>query len=133
MPTESCSMRPSTLEWIAKADADVLTARRELTAPDRPNYDAAAFHAQQCAEKCLKARLIEEGRSFPKTHDLAVVLALVVPLEPLWGQMRQALDRLTAMAVEVRYPGMVADRKDAQEAVRTAEQIRGLLRASLGV
>lgn len=126
-------MRPSTLEWIAKADADLLTARRELAARDHPNYDAAAFHAQQCAEKCLKARLVEDGLPFPRTHDLAVVLALVVPLEPSWDQMRLALDRLTAMAVEVRYPGMVADQVDAAEAVRTAEQIRGLLRASLGV
>jgi HEPN domain-containing protein len=126
-------MKPSTLEWIAKADADLLTARRELAAADHPNYDAAAFHAQQCAEKCLKARLVEEGSSFPKTHDLAVVLALVIPLEPSWDQIRPALDRLTAMAVEVRYPGMMADREDAAEAVRTAEQIRGLLHASLGV
>jgi hypothetical protein len=31
-------MRPSTLEWIAKADADLLTARRELAARDHPIF-----------------------------------------------------------------------------------------------
>ncbi|MFQ5675587.1 MAG: HEPN domain-containing protein [bacterium] len=33
------------------------TAKRELHVRNNPNYDAACFHAQQCAEKYLKAYL----------------------------------------------------------------------------
>jgi HEPN domain-containing protein len=49
-------MKPLTREWVAKAEGDRVTARRELRARRRPNYDAACFHAQQCAEKYLNVR-----------------------------------------------------------------------------
>jgi HEPN domain-containing protein len=45
---------PLALEWLVKADADYVTANRELRARKMPNYDAACFHAQQCVEKLLK-------------------------------------------------------------------------------
>lgn len=47
-------MTPLTREWVMKADGDYATASRELRARKQPNYDAACFHAQQCAEKDLK-------------------------------------------------------------------------------
>jgi HEPN domain-containing protein len=48
-------MKPTTVEWVAKAEGDFLTAGRELRARKSPNYDAVCFHAQQCAEKYLNA------------------------------------------------------------------------------
>lgn len=48
-------MQPLTTEWVQKAEGDLTTARRELRARSAPNYDACCFHAQQCAEKYLKA------------------------------------------------------------------------------
>ncbi|MBW1960508.1 MAG: HEPN domain-containing protein [Deltaproteobacteria bacterium] len=35
------------------------------------------FHAQQCAEKYLKAFLTFKNIDFPKTHDIGELLALV--------------------------------------------------------
>jgi len=64
-------MTPIASEWIGKAEGDFATAKRELAATDNPNYDAVCFHAQQCAEKYLKAFLQEANITFPKTHDLA--------------------------------------------------------------
>jgi HEPN domain-containing protein len=52
-------MNELTAEWGAKAEGDFATAGRELRARKRPNYDAACFHAQQTAEKYLKAFLQE--------------------------------------------------------------------------
>ncbi len=43
-------MKPLTREWVNKAEGDYATAGRELRARKSPNYDAACFHAQQCAE-----------------------------------------------------------------------------------
>jgi hypothetical protein len=40
---------------------------------------------------------------------------------------------LSAMAVEVRYPGMSADEEDAGEALRSASAIREVSRGILGV
>ena len=44
-------------EWIEKAEGDYRTAEREMRVRKAPNYDAVCFHAQQCAEKYLKAFL----------------------------------------------------------------------------
>lgn len=64
-------MQPLTIEWITKAEGDLATAWRELRARKSPNYDSACFHAQQCAEKYLKASLQEAGSPFGKTHNLS--------------------------------------------------------------
>ena len=54
-------MQPLTSEWIDKAEGDFATMMREMQVQDYPNYDAVCFHAQQCAEKYLKARLQESN------------------------------------------------------------------------
>ena len=66
-------------EWIAKAEGDFATATRELAATEQPNYDAVCFHAQQCAEKYLKALLIASGVTPPKIHDLAQLHRSLLP------------------------------------------------------
>lgn len=126
-------MKPETAEWIEKAEGDFRTAGREKNTDEYPNYDAACFHAQQCAEKYLKARLIEAGRDFPKTHDLSAILNLVLSLEPSWDVLREDLEQLTDLGVEVRYPGTTADWEDAEEALRTARYVRELVRKALNI
>jgi len=74
-------MNPITLEWVAKAEGDFATAERELNVEDNPNYDAVCFHAQQCAEKYLKARLQESDIPFGKTHVLTLLLDLALGVE----------------------------------------------------
>ena len=59
-------MKPTTAEWVAKAVGDFLTAGRELRARKSPNYDAVCFHAQQYAEKYLKAVLQEDEKKYPQ-------------------------------------------------------------------
>ena len=75
-------MQLLTLEWIGKAEGDFATATREYRARKVPNYDSACFHAQQCAEKYLKARLQEATTPFPRTHDLEALLNLLLPIDP---------------------------------------------------
>src|SRR5256885_12003433 len=109
-------MKRLTREWVKKGEDDYHTLQRELRARKMPNLDGACFHAQQCVEKYLKARLQESGIDFPKTHDLARLLDLLQPIEPLWQPLRPTLDKLTALAVRIRYPGSSADRQAAKEA-----------------
>src|SRR5438309_443570 len=82
-----CFMKPLTREWVKKAEGDFSTAQREIRARKSPNHDSACFHAQQCVEKYFKARLQEAGMGFPHTHDLEALLAIVLPIEPLWAGM----------------------------------------------
>ncbi len=103
-------MKPAVREWIEKAEADFISAGREYRARKQPNFDAACFFAQQCIEKYLKARLVQAGRTVPKTHDLSTLLDLVLSLEPLWEVIRPRLETLTSYAVVVRYPGESATR-----------------------
>lgn len=126
-------MRAEIAEWVAKAEADLATAQREFQVRRRANHDAVCFHAQQCVEKYLKARLILAGVSFPKTHDLVALLALVLPKEPLWEPWKPHLSKLTYYAITVRYPGESAERSDAAEALKLAKAIRGEIRCGLGL
>lgn len=126
-------MKQATAEWIEKAEGDFATAGRELRAVPAPNFDAACFHAQQCAEKYLKACLIEAGRDFPKTHDLSALLDLLLPTDPAWATLRTDLDWLTDVGIEVRYPGTAADAADAGRALSIAQQARAHARRFLAL
>lgn len=126
-------MKPVVREWIEKAEADFRSAGREYRARKQPNFDAACFFAQQCIEKYLKARLVKGGMAVQKTHDLAALLDLLLPLEPSWAVVRPQLDTLTSYAVVFRYPGESATREMAQTAVADAKAIRLRIRMAFGL
>ncbi len=116
-------MQPLTTEWIKKADGDLATARRELRARTAPNYDAACFHSQQCAEKCLKALLQEAEIPFGKTHNLSLLLDLLKGCYPEFELLRPTLAILNAYAVEYRYPAEFAEKEVARQALKLAEEV----------
>jgi HEPN domain-containing protein len=124
-------MNDLTAEWIAKAEGDYATAGRELRARRRPNYDAVCFHAQQTAEKYLKAFLQEQGADFPKTHSLIELLQLVAPLDASFELQRDVLIRLERYAVRYRYPGESADLDEARSAFKSAQAVRKFIRQRL--
>lgn len=126
-------MKRPTKEWVDKAEADFQSVQRELRARKLPNLDGACFHAQQCVEKYLKARLQDAGIPFPKTHDLTLLLDLIKPLEPLWQIYRPGMDRLNVYAIQFRYPGRTADRPMAKEALQICRKMRVVIRESLGL
>ncbi|MFA7403930.1 MAG: HEPN domain-containing protein [Pelobacteraceae bacterium] len=125
-------MKPETVEWVDKADADLDTAKREVAIVESPNYDAVCFHSQQCAEKYLKAVMVEDGLRVPRIHDLEALLNLLTSQHPELQKVIHLARILSAMAVEVRYPGMTADEDDAEESVRAAVAIREVVRVVLG-
>jgi HEPN domain-containing protein len=126
-------MKQLTQEWVTKAEGDFTSAGRELRAVEAPNFDAACFHSQQCVEKYFKACLCEANISFTKTHDLRLLLNLLLPLEPGWQQWRDSLIDMTTAAVEVRYPGFSANREIAEEMYKLCAEVRQTVRQSLGV
>ena len=58
--------------WIERAEEDYLLSVSALKRK-RPLIYGATFHAQQCAEKYLKAILTFQQAPFPRTHDLAAL------------------------------------------------------------
>jgi HEPN domain-containing protein len=126
-------MKPITREWISKAEGDWAAANLLHRARRNANYDATCFHAQQCAEKDLKARLEEAGIAAGKTHDLAQLLLLILPVEPSWSVLRPDLIVLTDFAVDYRYPGSSATKTDAKDAVKRCTTVRRVIRQSFGL
>lgn len=109
-------MKELVAEWIRKAEADAGTARRETSVREGANWDAVCFHAQQAVEKYLKGLLQQEGIPFTRTHDLSVLLDLILPVFPDLKKLSDDLEWLSAFAVEFRYPGEEAMEEDARYA-----------------
>jgi HEPN domain-containing protein len=126
-------MKQTAVEWIDKAEADFATMQRESRVRKNPNYDAACFHAQQCAEKYIKARLCEAGISFGKVHDLVALLEQVLTVEPGWEKFREDLAYLSDFAVSFRYPGESADKNTSKDAVKRCTRFRKAARLALNL
>ena len=126
-------MKPIAAEWVAKAEGDFAMMERECQVQKDPNYDGICFHAQQCAEKYLKARLCEASVSFSKIHDLVALLEQVLELEPQWESFREDLAYLSDFAVSFRYPGESADADSAFDARSRCQRFRAVARNALGL
>lgn len=113
-------------QWLAKARNDLLDADNNLAAARAP-CDMVCFHCQQAAEKALKAFLAAKGVPPPRTHDLLLLLEMIVPLAPDAEGLRECLVILTPYSVATRYPddnGLdTPDLADAKEARQNTEQV----------
>lgn len=126
-------MKPSTLEWVKKAEDDWQVAQMSYRARKYPSYDAAVFHSQQCVEKYLKARLEEAGNPIPYIHDLLVLHQLVLAIEPNWQSLQTPLIFLNPFAVAYRYPGPSATKTDAKTALKDCKEVRRVVRTTFGL
>lgn len=116
-------MNPQTAEWVAKAEGDWNAANQLNRVRKDPNYDGVCFHCQQCAEKYLKARLVEAGLPFARTHDLLVLHQLVLQAEPTWQELQSFLISLNPYAIGYRYPGLTATKADAKAALKDCQEV----------
>ena len=126
-------MKPLTAEWVAKAEGDYVCVQREWRARKNPNYDALCFHAQQCAEKYLKACLQEKASRIDRTHNLTVLLDSLILDAPMLETIRGSLLQLTIYAIAFRYPGESATRENAHAARALCSAVRKRLRHHLGL
>jgi HEPN domain-containing protein len=90
-------------DWLNRAKGDLALASAPL--PDGAFYEDLCFHAQQAAEKALKAVYQKQGWKFRYTHDLEELITglknygLTIPQE-----VTESVS-LTSFASELRYPG----------------------------
>lgn len=119
-------------EWIRKAENDFITAQRGYRPKKFPDYDDTCFHSQQCVEKYMKALLQKHDIPFGKSHDLSVLLDLLLPCYPLWETYREGLNYLSSFAVNFRYPGYSADKATAKAALDICKRVRKAARMELG-
>ena len=89
-------------EWMKYARADLVFARLPL--PTGGLYEQLCFHAQQAAEKALKALLVQLGIAVPKTHNLQGLVDLL-PSKLANDPVFRDAPRLSIYAVTFRDPG----------------------------
>lgn len=120
------------LRWLEKADHDLITARQTLLLPDGPT-DTVCFHAQQASEKALKALLTFHRVSFPKVHDLVLLLDMAVTHLTDLGAFRERLAEISNYAVEARYPDdwFEPSREEAVQSLAVAEEIVARVRQKI--
>jgi HEPN domain-containing protein len=112
----------SAADWLRRARSDLALAG--LSLPPDVLYNDLCFHAQQAAEKSIKAVLVHHGIALPKIHDIAHLIALLPQNAPPPPAAEDAAS-LTSYAVMIRYPGDYEDvtEEDYREAVRIAESV----------
>lgn len=119
-------------QWLTYADEDLLLAQHGLTLAGRAPLRLVAYHAQQCAEKCLKGLLVWRGVDFPYTHNIARLLELVADSGGGGDSLAEAAT-LTPFAITTRYPGEDSDVEpaEAEQAIAIAERVRDVVRQML--
>jgi HEPN domain-containing protein len=120
------------LEWVEYAEEDWRSAKRLLRG-NRPSTTNSCFHAQQSAEKYLKALLVSKKAYFPKTHDLSSLDMICAENGILTGFSTSLLTILSDYAVATRYPGEMPTMEDAKEAIEIAKSVRKFARKWLGL
>jgi HEPN domain-containing protein len=98
--------------WLVFAHEDL---RMGELAMSEAIYNQVCFHAQQCAEKAVKALLAHQGHPPPRTHRLGDLLSLLDPnplgdltfeLQPgLWRKCNLITGRLLSRIGEKPFTG----------------------------
>lgn len=121
-------------QWITKAEDDFLVAEHLLEVGSF-SLSAVGFHAQQAAEKFLKAYLVHYQVNFPKTHDIDTLLDLTATIDQELSDTLCDASILTAFGVEARYPGdyPAVSQDEAAHALTVAAGVRKWVKQHLSL
>lgn len=122
------------LPWLSKVRHDLLAIANNIAAEETP-WDVVCFHAQQAAEKALKAFLVAHGTTPARTHDCVRLLQDCLPHDDCLADLREACADLTSHAVFSRYPGELYEPDEAAGLEMTAKgrQVVAAIVARLGL
>ena len=119
--------------WCEKGRRDFITAQNGLLDTTEIFPDIVCFHAQQAAEKYLKAYLVFLDLDFPKTHALEDLILIASEKDPSMRSLFTIASELSPYAVEIRYPDIPSPSdEDAREAVEFADRIRKTILEMIG-
>lgn len=109
-------------DWLLYAKSDLELARIEK--PEGVLLENLCFHAQQAAEKTLKAVLIFLEIDFPRTHNIRTLLDLLSEAVDVPQEVEESAI-LTDYAVESRYPmsSEPVDDEEYRQVISLAETV----------
>jgi HEPN domain-containing protein len=119
--------------WLAKAELDLKAAAHEMTAPAEALWGDVMFHAQQAAEKSMKAFLAWHDVPFRKTHNLEELGQQCVMVDAMLAPVSDQAAPLSEYAWKFRYPGEASepDRVEAEAALAAARSVHDAILARL--
>lgn len=88
-------------DWLAFAESNIRSAKLLFS---ESIYNEACFHAQQTAEKCLKAVLAKSGERIPKIHSLVTLHERTTSLVAGLSTLKGAFEFLEPFYMTTRYP-----------------------------
>jgi HEPN domain-containing protein len=117
--------RPEDLarRFLALADRDI-RAFRKLSDDPEIDDEVVGFHAQQAVEKCLKAVLAKHRIEQRKTHDLQLLIDLLIQNNLPSPPLRERIDALGPFAVELRYDLMATEPLDREQTRTVVAAVR---------
>ncbi len=106
---------------VARRD---LTALRAMADVDAFPDSIFGFHAQQSVEKALKAWLAFLGKTYPRRHDLKLLLDLLAASGTSTAPFEALVD-LNDFAVQLRYETLSVDAEalDRAEVIAKVEEL----------
>ena len=121
-----------TNEWIKFSNMD-LTAAKHLYETLHPQpLEIICYHCQQSSEKALKAFLVYNGITPPKTHDLNDLRNTCRNIDDNFDEITDSCKRLTDYGVQPRYPmGDEITDGDTVLALQDSEKINGFVKIKI--
>lgn len=122
--------------WLAQADSDLAFA--ELASRER-FFAYACFHAQQAAEKALKAFLFARGAEHVVGHSVADLAAECATLDETFSPLVSRAGPLDRLYLPTRYPNTLPggipaqafDQSDAEQALGMARLVMTAVKRQL--
>lgn len=111
-------------DWLFKSEQDLKSAEYLLTSPNKL-YDVAIFHAQQCAEKAIKAWLVKNGHPSEKTHNLIYLCQIAMEFDKAFSELLDMVLLLNPYSTLFRYPegDLLPTEKESRQAIEAARSV----------
>ncbi|HET7215098.1 MAG TPA: HEPN domain-containing protein [Terriglobia bacterium] len=112
--------------WLQKVEFDLKACSHALSSEDQGLWPDAVFHAQQAAEKSLKAFLAWHDKPFRKTHSIEELGHACLEIDPSLASVVDRAVPLTEYAWKFRYPGEpeMLSHEEADHAFQSACELR---------
>jgi HEPN domain-containing protein len=119
--------------WLQKVQFDLKACAHALSSEDAGLWPDAVFHAQQAAEKSLKAFLAWHDKPFRKTHSIEELGHACLELDPSLATVVDGAVPLTEYAWKFRYPGEpeMLSREEADRAFQAARELHKAITARI--
>lgn len=116
-------MKKATVEWLQSAEMDLETLEQISTLEHLT--PVAAFHAQQCVEKCFKAVLEENSKKVLKEHSTIRLYGLIKEFIELDIDIALLTD-LDDLYIDSRYPGELGLLPSGRPTLKEVKQLADL-------